>query len=254
MSVRKSWDGYFGWMGAGRRGNLFELDPDLGSGIVANEEAVQVEVLRVPEGPWSPPDEVPESFDGLGLLVLDGVLVRREGLAGDWRLEPVGPGDLIRPLDPEEDPFSRLPTEVRWRVLQPSRLAVITDAVQRQLCQWPEVVSRLANRHSRRIAAAAQRDVIRAVEGRDERLLYMLWHLASRFGRVTTDGVRVPVPLSQTDLGALLGLRRGAISEALGRLRRARVADQRKDLTWWLAGPPVEGIEELADSGRPVGV
>lgn len=186
--------------------------------------------------------------------MVDGLLFRKEGLAGDWRIEPVGPGDLIRPLDSEEDPFARLPTQVVWQVLQPTHLAVLDEELHRRLCAWPSVIERLGARHSRRVAAAAQREVIRAVKRREERLLHMLWHLAARFGRVTSDGVALPFPLSQRDLGALLGLSRQSINEALALLRQARVADQRSDKTWWLAGRPVEGIAELAGSDMPVGM
>jgi CRP-like cAMP-binding protein len=243
----------------GRRVDLFEAEPDLAVDLDLRQEdgfraSASVEVINVPEGTWSPPETVSGDFGGLGLLVLEGVMLRRETLAGARRSEPIGPGDLIRPLACEEDPFSRLPTEIHWRALSRARLAVLDDAFTRRMCNCGAVLDRIVDRHSRRLAAAAQRDVIRAQEEPEARLLHMLWHLANRFGRVTRDGVVIPIPLSQGDIGEFLGVSRHAVLDALKPLRDHRVADQRRDMTWWLAGAPVAGVAELANANRPVGV
>ena len=49
----------------------------------------------------------------------------------------------------------------------------------------------------------------------DRRLLALFWHLAERWGRVTGDGVLVPLTLSHRMLSQLVGARRPTVSTAL---------------------------------------
>lgn len=46
----------------------------------------------------------------------------------------------------------------------------------------------------------------------------MLWHLADRWGRVTPDGVIVPLKLTHEALGRLVGAQRPTVTLALGEL------------------------------------
>jgi CRP/FNR family transcriptional regulator, cyclic AMP receptor protein len=73
----------------------------------------------------------------------------------------------------------------------------------------------------------------------DRRVLTLLWHLAERWGRVTPDGVLVPLALSHRMLGQLVGARRPTISTALGELIRAAELIRGPDGTWILTGAPV---------------
>ena len=61
---------------------------------------------------------------------------------------------------------------------------------------------------------------ISQLTGVDRRLHALLWHLAARFGKVTADGVTVPLALSHRRLGELIGARRPTVSTALARLGR----------------------------------
>ena len=47
------------------------------------------------------------------------------------------------------------------------------------------------------------------------RLLLLLWHLAERWGRVTPDGVRIPLRLRHHMLADLLAVRRPSATAAL---------------------------------------
>ena len=58
----------------------------------------------------------------------------------------------------------------------------------------------------------------------DRRLLSLFWHLAERWGRMTPDGVVVPLTLSHRMLGQLVGALRPTVSSALIRSRRPRGA------------------------------
>jgi hypothetical protein len=52
----------------------------------------------------------------------------------------------------------------------------------------------------------------------DRRLLLLLWHLADRWGRVTPDGVRIPMRLTHTLLADLVAARRPSVTTAFAQL------------------------------------
>ncbi len=55
----------------------------------------------------------------------------------------------------------------------------------------------------------------------DDRLLLTLWHLAERWGRVRSDGIALPLPLSHQRLADLIGAHRPSVTTAIGDLSRA---------------------------------
>lgn len=67
----------------------------------------------------------------------------------------------------------------------------------------------------------------------------LLWLLADRWGRVTTQGVRVVAPLTHALLAELVAARRPTVSAALAKLAAAgevtRVGNE-----WLLRNDPVE--------------
>jgi CRP-like cAMP-binding protein len=79
--------------------------------------------------------------------------------------------------------------------------------------------------------------VITQVNRVDSRLLLLMWQLAERWGRVSTDGITVPVGLTHETLAMLVGARRPTVTTALGRLARAGDLE-RVDEGWLLRGDP----------------
>jgi CRP-like cAMP-binding protein len=75
----------------------------------------------------------------------------------------------------------------------------------------------------------------------------LLWHLADRFGRVTPDGVHLPVPLTHRTIGSLVGARRPTVTLAVGELERAGTV-HRDGLGGWLLRP---ATSELRDPATP---
>ena len=63
----------------------------------------------------------------------------------------------------------------------------------------------------------------------EDRLVRPLWHLAERWGRVTGDGVTVPLPLGHQRLADLVGATRPSVTTALGELTRAGTLSRRED-------------------------
>ena len=56
---------------------------------------------------------------------------------------------------------------------------------------------------------------------RDVRLRALFAHLADRWGRVTPEGIVLPLRLTHTVIAQLTGLRRPSVSISLGELERA---------------------------------
>jgi CRP-like cAMP-binding protein len=76
----------------------------------------------------------------------------------------------------------------------------------------------------------------------EERLLLTLWHLADRWGRVSPDGIVVPLPLPHQRLADLVGAHRPSVTTAMGELVRAGRLSRRDDGVWLLHGPPPEKL------------
>jgi hypothetical protein len=222
-------------------------DPDLVQHLGGNrrEAAVRDCVARVIEcspGHWSPSDVSGDMRFGFGLLVIDGLVVRRVGLAGRFGAELLGDGDVLNPWHAEGRNTS-LPWTGRWRVLRNTRMAVLDSDFAMRTVRYPEVISGLfarALRRSRHIA------VNMAIVQQPRIGLHMLfWDLADRWGTVHQDGVHVPLQLTHSMLADLVAARRPTVTKALGELA------QRSLVTWtgahWLlAGPAPRELGAVA--------
>jgi CRP-like cAMP-binding protein len=69
----------------------------------------------------------------------------------------------------------------------------------------------------------------------DERLLFLLWELADRYGTVRTDGIHVPIPMTHEVVSHLVGARRPSVSGALSRLAATGLLT-RDEHGWLLQG------------------
>ena len=231
--------------------SLFDADPDLVAGVPAEERDAARRSLIIPTialepGLWVPPADLPFALL-VGLLVIAGVLSREIVFAGRRTSELLGPGDIIRPWD-EEGGYGT--TSTQWRVHAPLQIAVLDARVARACGRWPAVGAAVGARHSRRAQLLARRLAIAQMPAVSDRLLMVFCDLASRWGKVTPAGIRVPVPLTHTTLAALVGSRRPSVTTALGHLAAARLIERVPD--GWLLH---EDIEQLASRvENPAGV
>jgi CRP/FNR family transcriptional regulator, cyclic AMP receptor protein len=152
--------------------------------------------------------------------------------------ELLGPGDVLRPWR-LRDGSNLLEHEVRWSVLATSRIALLDRRFAVQLTHYPEVNAAILDRLTERSLRLAVTQAISQLNRVDRRLLALFWHLAERWGRMTTGGVAVPMTLSHRMLGQLIGARRPTVSTALGELAKNDELVRRDDGTWLLTGPPV---------------
>jgi CRP-like cAMP-binding protein len=193
-------------------------------------------VIRHQTGLWDAREDAEPARDGYGLLVLDGMLVRRVGHGGRYGAELLGPGDVLRPWEHDGDE-AVLPFEAQWRVLSPLRLAVLDLAWVVRMTRFPEVSAELLGRLQRRSRRLASMLVISQQPKLDDALWLFFWELADRYGHVRPDGTHVGLELTHELIGYLIGARRPSVSTALKRLERAgRV--RRHGHSWVLLGEP----------------
>lgn len=225
--------------------NVVDEDVDLAQDLAPERlenarrlAAAPLAVLKAGE-PFS--RHMPPQTGALGLLVLEGVLVRSFSVGDRRGLELFGAGDLVRSSQPTADVQLIVPGDVAWWALTPTRLALLDASFTRRMCSYPEVVAQLIGRLERRSSAHALRRTIIQQPRLSERLRFLLWHLADRFGRVDAGGIVLPLPLSHELLAQLAGAQRPSVSRALKELERAEVVERRPDGSWRLRGDPPRG-------------
>jgi CRP/FNR family transcriptional regulator, cyclic AMP receptor protein len=213
-------------------------DPELAEAIEPGRRAQAVEALvarevRIPTGAWAG-RAIPVD-DGIGLLVLEGVMLHRVGIDDRFGAELVGEGDVLRSLQGEPD-NSTLPLTVEWLILERSRVAVLDERFARQLARFPQVAGRLFGRSVQRSRQLAVNMAIVHQARVDVRLHLLFWHLAGRWGRVRSDGVVVPLRLTHSVLADLVAARRPTVTSALSELSRRGLVRAVND-GWLLSGP-----------------
>jgi CRP/FNR family transcriptional regulator, cyclic AMP receptor protein len=218
------------------RVGLFDVDRDFADVVPEQDHALARSTLRLPRlslgaGQWQGPP--PRDGDGppAGLLVLDGLVSQTVTLGGRASIELFGPGDFIGcgDLAPGADDG-----EVSWSIHQPSSLAFLDERFALAAARWPAlwhvVLRRSALRGHRLAAHLAALQLSRI----DDRLEAVLWQLAGRWGRVTPDGVVVPLTLTHELLGRLTAAKRPTVSVALAALADSGAVTRRSDGSWLL--------------------
>lgn len=182
--------------------------------------------------------------NGPGLLIVDGLLAVDTRVAGRTITELLGDGDLLQP--PERHDDEMVECETAWRVLHPSRLALLDSEFAERLRPWPQILHALFRRAERR---SAELDVLRAISCQprlEARLVLLLWHLAGRWGRVEPAGLRLDLPLTHRLLGQLVAAERPSISHALRRLSEAGIVTGAAG-DWHLHGSVDAHVETLTE-------
>lgn len=195
---------------------LLELDPGLSEGLSPNArgmatQAVQARVVTVGTGVWNPP-RIPAA--AIGLMVVDGLMVRKVRIGPSSATELIGPTDVLRP-GKTEGLIPLLPDFAEWRVLEKSKLAVLDARVTATIGQWPELTAAICTRFLRRSRSLSYLMAAQHFTRVSDRLLASLWHMASMWGRVTPQGTIVPFRLTHEMLGEIIGARRPTTTQAV---------------------------------------
>src|SRR5829696_5464704 len=240
---------------SGQRANLGRSagkDPDT---PMHDRRSNTVQLLQadpdIPRGRWTPQPWLTGGSQPIGLLVLQGLLVREATVSNHPCAELLGPGDLLRACE-DGDAEELLPRRIDWAAATSARVAIVDQALAVRMAQWPEIFAALMDRAARRAERLVVTQAIAHITRVDERLLALLWLLAERWGRVVPGGVLVSLRLPHRTLAGMVGARRPSVTTALGQLMARGAIDRRQDGSWVLRGrPPAEGSVE-AEQAAPV--
>jgi CRP/FNR family transcriptional regulator, cyclic AMP receptor protein len=218
-------------------------DPELAEAVAPARRRQAVQACTAAELYITAADvTLPISPGGIGLLVLKGLLLRRVGIDGRFGAELLGEGDLLRPWQDDHD-AGMLPLKTGWSVLEPARVAVLDEEFVRLLANYPELAPCFVARAMQRARNLAVNMAIVHQARVDVRLQMLLWHLAGRWGRVTSDGMALPLRLTHSVLADLVAARRPTVTSALSDLSRRGMVRAAGD-RWLLFG---EAPGELLD-------
>jgi CRP-like cAMP-binding protein len=240
----------------GHRLVLLAADPDLGGNLSADEFRQARAELTIPgvvlrRGEWDPASLAALDHNAFAALIVNGLLTHDVSVSEHPCLELFGPGDVVGswPLS-----GGMLPVEDVWHVAATTTLAILDDRFLAAVRRWPRLLTTLVER----MAGQANRSVVQLAIAQqprvESRLLTLFWHLAERFGRVTPDGVMVPLSLTHDALGRLVGARRPTVTLALKALAEHGAVQRNGDRSWLVkerpaaAAPPVR---PLSDGARP---
>ena len=216
------------------------LDADAGLRAVVGERVSRARnaslagVLALRTGSWNAIEQAELARGGFGLLVLDGVLLRRVGVEGRFGAELLAQGDLLRPWQHDGE-GGVLPFETTWRVVVATRLAILDVRWAARMAPFPEVAGELAGRCLERSLRLAAIMAIVQQPRLDQRLWLLFWELADRYGKVHRDGVHIDLPLTHEVISQLAAARRPSVSAALSRLS-ARGVLRREGRHWVVTG------------------
>jgi len=207
--------------------DLLSIDPDLGSALDPHdlERArvhARVRVVRISgsvKGPGWDPQPVRQfaTPQWLGLLVVNGLMMRCVSVGPRSACELFGPGDLVRPWDADGE-YEPLSIELQWRILSGVELAVLDEAFAMRTREWPSITSRLMGRIATRARTLALTQAISHLNRADSRVIFFFWLLAERWGVVTPSGITIELPLTHEVIAMLVGVRRPTATIAINRL------------------------------------
>ena len=233
---------------------VLEREPELARGLAQEDFALASRHLVAPTrmlepGEWTSPWEGDEDPDGsIGALVLDGLILRVQRIGTVAAAELLGSGDLLRPWLTGHE-ASSLPAGARWQVLQPTTVAILDRRFTATAGRWPEIITALMERAVQRSRLLSFQMAIGNVRRIDARLLLLMWRLADRWGRVTSEGIVVPLRLTHGWLANLVGAQRPSVTTALGTLAGAGRVERLEDGSWLLRGDPPDIDEPLFAAG-----
>ncbi len=229
-----------------RGARLLDLDPGLADGLGNHEvQAAQrqlvVRVERIATGAHEMPRSIFGADRGIGLLIVGGLAVRRVALAHRAAAELLGPQDVMRPFQDDEE-HSVHPFGASLRVLEALDVAVLDAAFTTRLAPFPTITGELVGRALARSRRSIGALVIAQLPSVDQRLLVTMWHFADRWGHVRTDGILLPLAVTHEILGLLVAARRPSVTAALGRLALRHAVVPQPEGGWLLRGDPPEEL------------
>lgn len=217
---------------------LLDHDPELADGLrgVRSDAAcaaVTIRVARLPDGRFEPDAVIAAGAARYGLLLIDGLVDRQITLGETTASHLLGPGDVIAAA--WDAPYeATLTAAIAWFALGGVDVALLADDFVAAVRPWPEVLAAMMARAGRQAAGVGLRSAILQLPRVEDRVDALLRYLASRWGRVTPDGLLVPIRLTHETIGRLIGARRPTVSLALRQLEAEGVVRRAPHGAAWL--------------------
>ncbi|MEA2147247.1 MAG: family transcriptional regulator, cyclic receptor protein [Solirubrobacteraceae bacterium] len=238
-----------GRAGNGRRRttSLLDADPDLGIGLWGEEflSATRGAIARVihlneSHGGLS---WIEDGLDasGLGLFVLEGLLVRSVTVGRRSAGELLGTGDLIGPAANDRG-YDGLSVSVDWRAVCATSVAVLDSGFALRIAPWPTVAAQLIARATHRTSRLALIQAAARNPRVAPRLLVMFWLFAQRWGTVGPDGIHVTLPLTHKTIANLAGAARPTVTSTLQQLARADLLRRESPSRWLLSNQALQSV------------
>jgi hypothetical protein len=223
--------------------------PEMLQGVEQQHRAIAAQrtvapLIRLRPGPWEPRRGAGTARPLLGLLVVEGLLARRVHLGRRACVELLGAGDVLRPWAGDRE-GSSIDIDERWIVQEQARIAMLDRGFAQRVAPFPEVTAWLLDRAIRRAHWLAFHLAVCSLPSLQTRLRVMFWYLADRWGHVTADGVRVPLELTHSLLGNLVGAHRPATTSALGELSAQGWVERLETGGWILHGDRPAELDQV---------
>lgn len=204
-----------------RRVSLLDLDDDLAQECdpEVRPSARALTAVQVGETETGPCDLAPwfsQVSPGPGLLILDGLIAINTSVGDRVACELVGGGDLLQPFERRAEEL--IAQRETWHALSPTTFALLDEPFANRAGACPQVGIALLRRAARRSSEAETLRAICSHPRLEVRLVLLLWHLAGRWGKVSSSGIRLTLPLTHRLLGQLVAAERPSVSHALHRL------------------------------------
>ena len=234
-------------------GLVLELDPDLGAGVspeqwAAARQACRGELVCVPRGRWMVPEAAGDRDDILGMLLVEGVLGREIHLRGRHLLELLGPGEVLQL--PVLATRPRLGPAIALTAVTDVKLVVLGKAYIRAAARWPSLLAAVQRRLETQREHLAIQGLIAHLPKAKERVLATLWHLADRFGYVTSEGTVLPLPFGHEILGQLSAAKRPTATLALRSLAAEDAVHRLTDGSWLLTAAADRRMHAIAQTSH----
>lgn len=167
------------------------------------------------------------------LLIVDGALTQEVAVGGRAMIEFAIRGDVLLPFSP---PSTAPDSQLSVSAVDDVKLAVLDHKFIKAAAVWPGLMVAIQRRLREQQHRLAAHGAICQLPHVEQRLMAIMWHLATRTGRVTIEGTVVPHPLSHRALAKLIGASRPTVSLALSALQKQGCIRRRDDGTWLVVG------------------
>ncbi len=175
-------------------------------------------IAHIATGPFDPIQLIDDPREWRGLLVIEGLALVQVSAGRAPIGWLVGADDLIRPWEMDE---VTLLAGVAWQALSPLRIALLDGDFARRASGLDTVGEALLAKASQTSNWLFAKSLVTGTSVIEERLLLLFALLGERWGKATSAGVVVAMPLTHQVLATLVGARRPSVSTALTALSAA---------------------------------